>query len=153
MDCGPSFLCSAGACVVDPASSWNVVLEMLEVPTTDYTGAAWDAFGGAPDPFVEVRVGSDTATPSESGSATDTFTVAYDGSPTASDVRADALQTYLSFNVYDYDPTSANDWIGGGRYTGLEESVFTGGTQMLEFGPNPMNMSSGFTLYWHLERF
>lgn len=152
MVCAPGFLCVSGGCAVDPASRWNVVLEYVEVSSTYYTGEAWDALGGAPDPFVEVYVGSETATPARSGSSTDVFSVTYDGAPTATNARADALQSYLGFEVMDED-VSSNDRVGGCRYTGLVDAVFSGGTQTLDCPRDAATMNSGFTLYWHLERF
>ena len=152
MICGPSFICAAGACSVDPASRWKVVLETLRVPTTDYARSAWDPFGGAPDPFVEIRVGSDTATPARSGSGTDTFTVNFSGGATATNVRADTLRTLLRFDVLDYDSTSANDFIGACRAT-VDERVFVGTTQTRMCPVDAATRNSGFTLTWHLTRF
>ncbi len=151
MVCGPSFVCTSGSCSVDPASRWNVVLESLTVPMDDYTGATWDPLGGLPDPFVEIRVGSDT-TPSTSGVANDTLTTTYDGGPTATNVRADALRAVLDFEVWDQD-TSSNNLIGRCQYTDLPEGPFSGGSQTLTCPVDASTMNSGFTLNWHLERF
>lgn len=149
--CGPSFLCSAGACTVDPASRWNVVLEHLEVSTTATTGAAWDVGGGAPDPVVRIVVGSETAAPFSSGSASDVFAVDYVGGPTATDQRADALQGYLGFFVFDEDLTDY-EFIGGCTVT-LAPAVFSGSPVTTECPRDVSSMQSGYSLSWHLERF
>jgi hypothetical protein len=137
---------------VDPASRWSVVLERLDVNTTDTSGAAWDVLGGAPDPFVEVRVGSATATPQRSGVGTDTFAVTFSGGATASNLRADSISAYLYFEAWDEDTTS-NDSIGRCAYRDISEAVFGGATQTLTCGRDVSTVNAGFTLTWHLERF
>jgi len=153
MICDPAFTCSgAGACVVDPASRWNVVLERLTVNTQNTSGDAWDALGGAPDPFIEVRVGSESASPSRSGAGSDTFTVDFSGGATASNVRADAIKTHIDFTAWDEDAT-AHDVIGRCFYSGLSDAAFGGTTQTLNCERDVGNGQAGFTLTWHLERF
>lgn len=152
MVCAPGFVCSgAGSCRVDPASRWNVVLGMLTVPTRRYDGEAWDPFGGAPDPFVGVVIGSDTATPLYSGAGSDTFTVSFTADPVATNVRADALQAYLAFDVYDED-VSAHDVVGA-CVTNVTEAAFAGTLQTMNCPRNPSLMQSGFTLTWRLVRY
>ncbi len=151
MVCGPAFVCSGGTCTVDPASRWNVVLETLTVSTTTYAGDAWDALGGAPDPFVSVVIGSESAAPLSSGAGSDTFTVSFGAETVASNVRADALETYLAFYAYDQD-VSANDVVGACTYT-VTEAAFAGGTQTVNCPRDASTMQSGFMLTWHLERF
>ena len=152
MVCSPAFTCSGGACVVDPASRWNVVLEQLMVNPQTTAGDAWDALGGAPDPFIEIRVGSDTATPSRSGSGSDTFTVNFGSGATASNVRADAIKAYIDFTAWDEDATS-NDVIGRCYYRDLADAAFGGATQTLNCNRDVASGQAGFTLTWHLERF
>ncbi|MEQ8460183.1 MAG: hypothetical protein RLO52_34120 [Sandaracinaceae bacterium] len=150
MACGASFTCSGGACVVDPVSRWNVVIERVEVNQYDLAGENWDVFGGLPDPFVEVRVGSETAIPTRTRSAADTFTANLN-TVAASNVRADALMAHLSFWVYDED-TSAHDRVGacGGMVT---EPIFGGMTQTSNCARDVSAGQAGFVLTWHLERF
>ena len=158
MVCGSGFLCSSGRCAVDPASRWNVVLESLTVPATRYDGAGWDTIGGNPDPLVALIIGSSTATPVNSGSGSDTYSVTFPGGPTATDVRADALQAFLGFNVRDDDSPAASESIGYCTYdptrgSPLPAAVFTETTQTVDCGLDAPTMNSGFTLTWHLERF
>lgn len=158
MVCSPGFLCSTGTCSVDPASRWSVVLESLTVPATRYDGAGWDTIGGNPDPLVALVIGSSTATPVNSGSASDSYSVTFTGGPTAMDVRADALQAYLGFNVRDDDSPAASESIGYCVFdpasgSPLPAAAFTEATQTLNCGIDAPTMNSGFMLTWHLERF
>lgn len=152
MACAPGFLCAGATCEVDGASRWNLVLEYLEVSSTYYTDEAWDGFGGAPDPFVVVLAGSTPSIIGRSGTATDVFAVSYDGTPVATDVRADLLQAYLTFRAFDEDVTS-NDRVGECGLVGLPDAAFAGTTQILDCPRDAVTLESGFTLYWHLERF
>lgn len=61
--CGMDQTCSSGLCVVDPDSLWNFVIVSYDVPTTDADGDPWDAGGGAPDVYINVTLGVDTAAP------------------------------------------------------------------------------------------
>jgi hypothetical protein len=128
------------------------VLESLTVATTNTLGEAWDALGGAPDPYVEIRVASESAPPFISGTGSDAFEVTFTGGPTATDLRADALLTHLDFTVMDSDATS-NDFMGRCVYAPLPPTTFDGTTQTLDCGFDAATMNSGFTLTWHLERF
>lgn len=148
MTCMAHYICPAGACELDPTSAWNVTLETLSVSTTKYDGSAWDAFGGAPDPFVNVIVGARTMPPVMSGTATDTFAVTYDGSPTVMLVGADALEAYLEFDVWDSD-VSSNDEIGACTFP-VTVATFSGATQTLTCPIDAATMNSGYTLTFHL---
>ena len=152
MVCDSAFTCGAGSCTVDPASRWNIVLETLTVESTHHSGAAWDVMGGAPDPLVGIRVGSDTAAEQRTGAASDTFSVTYDGSPTVMNQRADDIQTYVGFLVYDEDLTDY-EFIGWCSTRNIEEAAFAEVTQTQRCGSDPSTNNSGFTLTWHLERY
>lgn len=67
---------------------------MLSVSSTTLAGDAWDTFGGAPDPFVQSVIGSETAPRQSSRVADDAFSVTYTTAPLASGARADQLQAY-----------------------------------------------------------
>jgi hypothetical protein len=129
-----------------------VVLEHLEVESTAYNGAAWDIGGGAPDPVVGIRVGSDEASEQRTAGADDVFTVDYDGGATATNQRADDIQTYLGFLVYDEDVTDY-EFIGWCSYQDIDDAVFNEDTQTLVCPVDETTRNSGFTLTWHLERY
>jgi hypothetical protein len=150
VDCGPGRLCSGGVCTIDPASRWNVIVESVEVSTTSTGGGAWDPFGGAPDPYVNVEVGAPDGDVGNTSSGSNTFTVRYD-QRVATDLRADALWTFLAFHVYDEDPDT-DDWIGACKYEPLGEGAFDETTVTLTCDRVPADGQAGFTLRWRLER-
>ena len=154
MVCEAGFLCTTGACTVDPASRWNVVLESVTVATTRYDGAQWDLVGITPDPYVEVIVGNSASAPvGTTGSGVDAYTVTFDGGATATDLRASEIMSFIGFRVSDDDspPSATDDFVG---YCGGPPAaeVFAS-PQTFECRVDPSAMNSGFTLLWHLERF
>lgn len=151
MACGSGFTCAGGACVVDPGSRWNLVLDRLTVSTTHHGGSAWDAFGGAADPVVDVRIGSSSASPRRQNGPDDVHMITYSGAPVATDVRASELLAYLSFTVLDEDVTDY-ERIGSCRVV-VPEAAFTGISQTVNCTANPSTDDSGFVLVWHLEPF
>ena len=151
MVCGPGLICSGGGCVVDPASRWNIVLESLTVSSTAFAGSAWDALGGAPDPVVDVRVGSETSPARRQNGPDNVFAITYDGSAIMSDVRASDLQAFLLFEVYDEDVTDY-EFIGA-CIVGVPDAAFAGATQTVDCPVEPSTRNSGFVLRWHLEQF
>lgn len=152
VDCGPDGACVAGVCMFDPASRWNIVLETVSVSTTNTLGEAWDAFGGAPDPFVEVRVGAGETLVGTSGAGSDVFAVSFTGGATATDQRADALGQGLRFDVHDLD-TTVHDFVGACVRTGIGRTDLLGGTQTMDCPRAVSSGNAGFTLTWHFERF
>jgi hypothetical protein len=147
----------SSACVIDPASRWNVVLEDLSVPALGCAGIGWDStFSATPneaDPAVSISVGSDA--PVMSGSGTDTSYVTWDGTATVTNVRADALQAYLSFRVDDVD-VSSNDVIGDCFVPSAQvTAAFDSASQTSNCPANCTSASvAGWgPLHWHLERY
>lgn len=156
LDCGPSRLCNGGACVVDPASRWNVFVLDLEMSSTKLTGEAWDAFGGAPDPYVVIGAGA--------GGARQTFRTATVQDARAgglgyqatfnqqlSNVRADAIKSELRFDVFDED-VSSDDFVGACVYRGLADGAFGTGPQTLNCERDAASQNAGFRLRWELRR-
>ena len=150
VDCGPTGLCNAGVCTLDPASRWDVVVVDVTVPTTDVEGVAWDAFGGAPDPFVEVRAGSESAPSVRTSHFMDIFSATFN-EVTAANVRADTVKTLLRFDVWDLD-TSLHDWIGACQYANLPDEAFDGAAETLTCPANAATGNSGFTLHFRIQR-
>lgn len=112
--CGPAFLCDAGACTVDPASRWDLVVVSGTVPQNDSTGALWDP-AGLPDPVVVVQVGSASGATTQSSTQNDTLAPAWN-EIVVSDTRADALGAYVVLALWDEDLTF-NDLIGSVPFT------------------------------------
>lgn len=113
------------------------------------TGEAWDAFGGAPDPFVTAYVGSDTNAVGRTATANDTFSARYDA-VVGNALRADAIQAYLAFEVSDED-VSSNDRIGGCFITSTADA-FSGASLTADCPRNPATGNAGFSLVWRLQR-
>lgn len=149
IDCGPVGLCSSGTCRTDPASRWNVIIEWLRVPMHDTNGDAWDAFGGLPDPFVRVYVGSESNFVGATSAASDTLEATFNAR-VATNQRADALRTYLSFEVMDED-VSSHDFIGH-CYVPVDDSAFAGSSLTHDCPRIPSEGQAGFTIRWRLER-
>ncbi len=148
--CGTGMTCTSfGTCQTDPASRWNVVLDTLQVPSKNYEGIAWDAFGGAPDPIVRVYVGSGDAPAGIQDGADDAFALSYGASPVVTNARASDLQALLEFDVYDED-VSDYELIGACLYV-VDALTFSGYTESVTCPVNASAGGSGYTLGFHVE--
>lgn len=127
------------------------MLDSLTVSSTNYAGAAWDIGGGAPDPVVDIRVASDTATPTRVNGPDDVFSITYVSSNAATNIRASDLQAELRFDALDEDVTDY-EFIGACRFT-VGDATFTGSQQTVACPVDASTMNSGFTLRFHLEQF
>lgn len=94
---------SSGFCGISPNSTWFFAVDSATISSTKADGSAWDAFGGAPDPFVQLD-GKRTSTQQ------DTFTPVFAEGTTYT--ATNLLTQGVSVTVYDED-VSANDAIGG----------------------------------------
>lgn len=148
LDCGPGHLCRSGACVIDSASRWDLIVESATVHAQTASGEAWDAFGGAPDPFINIYVGGETMLAGRTPTADDTFEATFD--TRIPNQRADALRAFLSFQAIDEDATS--DDIIGHCFVELGDLEFDGATRRMECPRAPSENQAGFTLRWRLER-
>ncbi len=90
------------------------------MPTTDATGSAWDAFGGAPDPYVSVVV--NTVTVDTPTYANDTFTPAWNQTLLITLKTTDVLDV----DVWDSDGVS-DDLIDGLEFKSWLSVVKAGG--------------------------
>lgn len=52
--------CNGGQCSFDSSVRFDIEVLGAEISGTDQNGSAWDAFGGAPDPIVELACGGDS---------------------------------------------------------------------------------------------
>jgi len=53
--CDPGFVCGEGGCTVDLTSRWDVLADSANVFEDNAGGTPWDAGGGLPDPYVEMK--------------------------------------------------------------------------------------------------
>ncbi len=125
-DCGPGRLCQGNTCALDPRSRWDVLLLSAVVSATNANGDAWDAFGGNPDPYIQMTT-TDGVTSAEARSTTlnDTTSPSWFEN-VLTNVVAEALLGSLIFRVFDDDTFS--DTAMASCSTRLEESFFDGGT-------------------------
>ncbi len=119
--CGPGRSCTGNACLVDPASRWDVLLVSADVNLLDANGDPWDAWGGLPDPFVSFTAGgaNEPETTMDSAVQDNTISPLWD-TVVLSDVSAAVLLDRFCYQVYDADIDSddvitslcflLNDW-------------------------------------------
>jgi hypothetical protein len=104
VDCGPGRLCQNAVCEVDPTSRWDVVLVTGDVPIANPSNAAWDPFGGLPDPYVAWEAGGvlEPLSAADSTVKANTITPSWN-EIVLSDVSARAIQEHFCFQVWDDD--------------------------------------------------
>ena len=151
IDCGPDFVCNFGSCAVDGASRWTLVLDTVRFDPTDYSGAAWDPTSG-PDPYIGVRIGSASSTPTYIDGPDDTLSITYTRANRVPDLRADALVAFLGFVVLE-DDSFDDDGVCSFVASPAAASWFAGTTQVSTCIADAARGVSGMTLTWHLERF
>lgn len=138
-----------GTCYVDNASLWTIVVDTLTLTTTDYTGAPWDPTSG-PDPIAWVRIGSATATPTLVNGPDDTLSITFTSGNRVPAARADAIYTFLRFEVYDEDVTS-NDGVCNYTYNMGMGFDFSSTENTATCVQDASRMISAMTLTWHIE--
>ena len=120
--CLSGFKCSAGKCTLDPSALWRLTVTSGKVSTVTPAGDSWDAFGGAPDPYVCLTIGS---------SRSCTSTVRDSFQPVWNEVFPSATTTALlsgvTVSVVDED-ISNNDQICGPNVVPVTETNFLLGT-------------------------
>jgi len=135
-------------CVFDRDSRWDIFLLDGNIPTTNYYGAAWDAWGGRPDPYVTMRTGSRTGMRSRSDSKTDTVTPMW-MEHVVLNVTAQEILDYLHVEVIDED-VSGSDSVGACLIT-LVESSFDGMERVINCSRSDMYRSAGWRLRIRLD--
>jgi hypothetical protein len=153
--CGFDYECNLFdyACTLtsDPfLATYGVYITYASVPSTDYYGAAWDVFGGAPDIKVCVQIGSSTAPLDCTGEASDRFVTTFVGGPTATGAPYD-IARYLAIYVYDVDLTD-DDYVGGcfaTRDVGVDLPLTT---LTMNCARSDGTMTAGFTVDYRFER-
>jgi hypothetical protein len=111
MACGEGRSCIEGACTVDPASLWRVVIANGEVAMTNAEGGSWDGFNGLPDPYVNaiaVDPSDDERHENYTATIDNTFAPSWDEAPIT--VAARALFDGVTLEYID-DDLASNDMI------------------------------------------
>jgi hypothetical protein len=114
--------CQVSACVFDPASQWYLAAVSGHVSEQNSLGDAWDALGGAPDPYVCVTVNGKRNCTS---TAQDSFSPQWN-EHVAENVGGGALMGGIYVEFMDED-ISSNDFICTGNIT-VDEAYFDQGT-------------------------
>lgn len=144
--CGAGSSCQQGACVLDPLSRWDVVIEDGELPATTLLGLPWDP-GALPDAFVEL-VASDGFDRAEGSSQVSFETLTPIWNETVlSSVPARVLLGGMTARVQDFDgPLVPNDF--GSCEAVIEPSMFADATVELDCPATPER--SGFVLRYRI---
>lgn len=126
--CGSHGHCVNGQCVCDagytgadcsqqktPISITITKIEVIRFPATDGTGAGWDLSDGA-DIFPTLSLGSTVLYNPTTyyNNASQNTTYPFVPSPT---IQLTNITAQYQIDLYDYDSTSSNDWMGGILFT------------------------------------
>lgn len=108
-------------CAVDPGSTWNVIAVSTTLPGTDPSGAEWDAFGGAPDPYAACQVNNSTV--GSTGTVSDSFSATWN-QVICPNVKASLLMTGQAWSICVWDADVTSDDLAGCWPTVFSESDF-----------------------------
>ncbi|MGE0787360.1 MAG: hypothetical protein AB7S26_16935 [Sandaracinaceae bacterium] len=140
--CAYGYSCQAGSCVFNPGALYDVILvDAPYIPATNYGGGSWDAFGGAPDVYAEVRLSAGVTGPT-SMVQDDTYTPMWNERVYAG-VHASELMSYFEIQLWDYDALDPDDLIGACSLT-LRERDFDGHLRTSTCGRNDGAMTPGW---------
>lgn len=125
--CVTGQVCKADqTCGIDPNSMWKVQPSSATVRSTDSTGVAWDAFGGAPDPFCSLWCpATATTVTSSTPSVTDSFAPTWTTGGCVMKA-SDLLTVGFDIAVYDEDVSSNDTIAGAGTITVTEAQLLAG---------------------------
>lgn len=152
--CPGSSICQEGQCVIDPDSRWDLVLINGEVEGEMHDGASWDAFGGAPDPYLELLFEPNGGQSVSYTTATRNNTLVPEWNETvllnvkASDLLSDSNNT-ITYRLWDED-VSYDDRIGACVGAGYEAGLF-GSIIQVTCPENANSNNSGWVLRFRLE--
>jgi hypothetical protein len=98
------------ACFTEPSSTWNIVAVSGDAPPKDKNGDSWDAFGGLPDPYLELSFNSAYT----SKTVSDTFNATFNEEPIGKAVaigsfQSPAYDTALNYFVSLWDDDATFD--------------------------------------------
>lgn len=113
--------CSAGICNFDTTSQWNVIAASGTVADHDPNGEAWDALGGAPDPYACMTVNGQKSCTS---TKQDTFHPVWN-ERLFSRAGAGSLMGGIAVSYVDED-VSSNDVICSGTVTVSKQNFNNG---------------------------
>jgi hypothetical protein len=127
VDCGFGRACRSGACVIDPNALWDVYVSFAVVPEQNKQGAAWDPFGGLPDPYLKAFSSEPGSVHSGQTSVQMDTTLPFWAETPLVGIKASELLNNFSIEIWD-DDFDFDDYIGGCKIP-LAASTFDGSLQ------------------------
>lgn len=118
--CGGETICIVDACQPAFGRTYRLSIPQLTVAAQNADGEAWDAFGGAPDPFAIVYLNGSAVL--QTAEAADIFSTSF--SESADIVIPAGAQVVVE--VWDSD-VSDNDWVTGCAADPLTADFLRGG--------------------------
>lgn len=141
-ECDASSVCVAGTCVLGAGRQYAITVNWVAVPSVDAKGAAWDPFGGAPDPFVNVYVDGQIlgktryTTDSFSGTFGESFTsILQADSVLAFEIKDDDSDAPDVIDVVEWNPGTWINVVKSGGYDGV---LYQGSPSQISFAVNPI---------------
>lgn len=133
--CDSQSICYSGHCTVATGRKYKITFTSGTVPTQTPQGAAWDGFGGAPDPFVELKNGGVSVC--KTSARQDTFTPQWNESCDFEVLANDQFD----ITVWDQD-VSSDDKIAASAIANMVPYIRAGGYS------GPMYTGSGTSVSW-----
>jgi hypothetical protein len=149
IDCGSARNCEQGLCTVDPATRWDVVAVSGTVPEQDTNNAAWDLFGGLPDPLVSMRATDSPDTVTGDSGIVDNTLLPLWNDVVLSDVPARLLLDTFVMTVFDDDVVDADDQIGTCAVA-LSDDDFSDTLRQVDCPRNVGSGQAGFTVRFRI---
>lgn len=113
--CPSHYRCGASrACEVDPTSLWDIVAVDAQLPALDPNGDTWDLYVGTPpDGFVTIYtyISGTRHLEGDSPVIDDNLNPVWNAVVLAGVLAGEIIDGGLGFALYDYDPTTFNDYI------------------------------------------
>lgn len=103
---------TARSCELDPEATWDVNIGLVTVPSTNKSGASWDANGGAPDPFVKAFSSFNGISHTGQTATFDDTTIAMFEERPLKGITTQELLKGVTIEVWDAD-LQYDDLIGG----------------------------------------
>jgi len=131
--------CQAGVCKLNQGSTWHVTVAKAEIDK----GKSWDLGpNAAPDPFVEITVGS---TSGKSTTKNDTYSPVWNELVVTA--TAGSLFTHgLAVKVWDLDQWPASNQLIGSCKVTVSESVLVSGSGTMVCGMDVKQLKFAFTV-------
>lgn len=119
--CDATSICYSGHCTAAAGRKYTITFASGTVPIQNPQGSAWDALGGAPDPYVELKNGGVTVC--KTSAKQDTFSAQWNQSCDIDVLASDQFE----LGVWDED-TASDDAIDASTITDMVPFLHAGGS-------------------------